>query len=140
LTFRRLAKECEARRDQVKSIGSAPKDALKSFAAFLRSPRVLDRLRAVKDPNKTLIEMIQTKTDDELVELLTTLPANELKSLAKLLIAVIGDKKPKSVRMTEFVPRTEFVWENKDIDSVVTEFREYIEKAWEDGCYLKIEK
>ena len=140
LTFRRLAKECEARRDQVKSIGSAPKDALKSFAAFLRSPRVLDRLRAVKDPNKTLIEMIQTKTDDEHVELLTTLPANELKSLAKLLIAVIGDKKPKSVRMTEFVPRTEFVWENKDIDSVVTEFREYIEKAWEDGCYLKIEK
>lgn len=140
LTLRRLAKECDSRQERVKSIGSAPKDALKSFAAFLRSPRVLDRLRAVKDPNKALTEVIQAKTDDELVEVLTALPPKELKSLAKLLIAMIGNKKPKAVRVTDFVPRTEFVWEDKDIETVVTEFRDYLKKAWEDGCYLKIEK
>lgn len=140
LTFRRLSKECEARREQLKTIGSAPKEAIKSFAAFLRSPRVLDRLRTVKAPNKTLTEVIQAETDDKLVEILTTLPPQDLKTLAKLLVAVIGDKKPKTVRVTEFVPRTEFVWEDKDIDSVVTEFRDYLKQAWEDGCYLKIEK
>ena len=140
LTFRRLAKECDSRREQVKSIGSAPKDAVKSFAAFLRSPRVLDRLQAMKDPNKTLTQVIQARTDDELVEVLTTLSETDLKSLAKLLIAVIGDKKPKSVRVTEFVPRTEFVWDERDIESVVGEFRDYLQNAWEDGCYLKVEK
>jgi hypothetical protein len=140
LPFRRLAKECESRREQVKSLVSAPGDAFKSFVAFLRSPRILERLRTVKGPNKTLTEVIQTKTDDELVEVLTTLPPKELKSLSKQLIAVIGDKKPKAVRVAEFVPSTEFVWEDKDIEAVVTEFRDYLEKAWEDGCYLKIEK
>lgn len=140
MTFRRLTKECESRRNYMKAVGSAPMAALKEFAAFLRSPRVLDRLRGVKYPSKTLIEVVQAKIDDELVEVLITLPANELKSLVKLLIAVIGDKKPKAIRMSEFVPRTEFVWEDKDIDTVVGEFRNYLKKAWEDGCYLKIEK
>jgi hypothetical protein len=30
--------------------------------------------------------------------------------------------------------------EDKDIEAVVAEFRDYLKKAWEDGCYLKIEK
>ena len=87
-----------------------------------------------------MTEVLETRSDDELVDVLTTLPAKELKTLAKLLTAVVGDKHPKAVSVAEFVPQTEFIWEAKDIDAVVTEFRDYIEKAWEEGCYLKIEK
>lgn len=140
LTFRRLAKECSSRRQLIQSVATAPKEALQSFVAFLRSPRILERLRAVKDPTKTLTEVLQTKSDDELVEVITTLPAKELNTLAKLLTAVVVDKRPKTVRVTDFAPHTEFVWEDKDMDALVAEFREYIKKAWEDGCYLKIER
>jgi hypothetical protein len=42
-----------------------------------------------------LTEVLETRSDDELVDVLTTLPAKELKTLAKLLTAVVGDKHPK---------------------------------------------
>ena len=79
-------------------------------------------------------------SDDELADVLATMPAQDLKGLAKLLAAVIGDKQPKAIRLAAFAPHNEFIWEATDIDSVVGEFRDYLKSVWEDGCYLKLEK
>jgi hypothetical protein len=58
----------------------------------------------------------------------------------KLLAAVIGEKRPKAVRLTAFAPSNEFIWEAADIDAVAGEFRDYLRSVWEDGCYLKLEE
>lgn len=57
-----------------------------------------------------------------------------------MLKATIGDKRPKGLQVAAFRPQTEFIWEEKDIETVVDEFRDYIQKAWEEGCYLKVER
>lgn len=140
LTFRRLVAECETRREAVRQVSLAPRAALCGFASFLRSPRVADRLRNVKDAPKALAEILQATTDEEVADALVTMPAQDLKGLVKLLNAVVGDKRPKTVRLVGFSPKTEFIWEATDIDAVVGEFRDYLKGIWEDGCYLKIER
>lgn len=140
LTFRRLATECSVRRESIQQLTLAPRAALCGFASFLRSPRVADRLREVKDAPEALAEILRAATDEELTDTLLTMPTHDLKGLAKLLAAVLGDKRPKSVRLTAFVPQHEVIWEAADIESVVSDFRDYLKNAWEDGCYLKVEK
>jgi hypothetical protein len=140
LTFRKLAKECDVRRDAAKRLGDTPRAALRGFASFLLSPRVTERLRAVKDGPKALADVLGAKSEDELADVLATMPNADIKTLAKLLVAVVGDRRPKNVRLAEFEPRSGFVWEEADIDTVVGEFRDYLKKAWEDGHYLKLEK
>lgn len=140
LTFRRLASECEARREFIRQLTRASRMALCGFASFLRSPRVADRLRQVKDAPKVLSEILQASTDEEVADALLTMPTQDLKGLASLVGAVVGDKRPKTVRLAGFSPRTEFIWEPADIEAVVTEFRDYLTGIWEDGCYLKVEK
>jgi hypothetical protein len=140
LTFRRLARECDVRRSAIDEVTAAPRAALCSFAAFLRSPRVADRLRGVKDAPKALTEILQAAGDEELADMLLTMPPRDLSGLAKLLTAVIGDKTPKIVQLAGFAPRSEFIWEAADIDSVAGEFRDYLKSVWEEGSYLKIAK
>ena len=140
LNFKRLAIKCEALRESIKAIKNAPRNALEGFAAFLLSPTVKDKLQAITDTPKALEEISQASTETEVAEILLTLPNKEIKAIAKLLAAAVGDKHPKPVRMVEFSPATEFIWEEKDIDVVVDEFRNYLCGAWEAGYYLKIEK
>jgi hypothetical protein len=73
----------------------------------------------VKDAPKALTEILQAATDDELADVLVTLPEHDLKGFAKLLAAVIGETRPKAVRSTAFAPNSEFTWEAADIDAVV---------------------
>ncbi|QRN94036.1 hypothetical protein JRI60_33460 [Archangium violaceum] len=140
LTFRRLSRECDLRREALTRLLDTPRVALRGFASFLRSPRVHALLQAVEDGPKSLSEVLEAQSDEELTDALLTMPGSELKTLAKLLAAVVGDRRPKSVRIGDFEPRSAFLWEASDIDTVVDEFREYLTKQWEDGYYLKIEK
>jgi hypothetical protein len=140
LTLRRLSTECDARREWIRQVTAAPRAALCGFCVFLKSPRVADRLRGAQDAPEALTEILQAATDDELADVLLTLPAHDLKGLAKLLAAVIGEKRPKGIRLTAFAPSSQFIWEATDIDAVAGELRDYLRGVWEDGYYLRIEK
>jgi hypothetical protein len=140
LTFQRLAKECDTRRGEVAWLAGAAREAILEFAGFLRSPRVLERLQADKNPPKALTDLIEADNDSEVVDALLTMSDQDLKTVAKLITAAVGDKKPKPIRLNSFTPRAEFIWEATDIEGLVDEFREYLKASWEDGCYLKIEK
>lgn len=140
LTFKRLVHECEVRRETASALRDTPRLALDRFASFLRSPRVADRLRAIPDAPKALTEVIQAASDDDLAEVLVTMPAAHLNSLASVLVVVVGDKRPKSVHLAAFRPQNEFIWETSDIEGVVNEFRDYLRAMWEDQCYLRIKK
>lgn len=140
LSLKRLEAECEARRETARQLARAPREALTELAAFLRAPRVEALLRELKDPPAVLSEVLQATSADELADALVTMPPKELKALVKSLSALIGAKRPKAVRLASFVPGNEYIWESAEIDSVVSEFREYLEGAWEDGFYLKIER
>jgi len=67
------------------------------------------------------------------------MPAKDRRELAKRLKAVLGGKRVKTVRLTDFTPRTTVVWERADIGKVVDEFRRYLESEMEDDTYLKIQ-
>jgi hypothetical protein len=60
--------------------------------------------------------------------------------LAKELKILLGSKGQKVVALTEFTPAHTTVFEKPEIDTVVGEFKEFLESKWEDGTYLRIEK
>jgi hypothetical protein len=140
LTIRRLATECDGRRESISQLTAGPRGALCGFASLLRSPRIADRLRRVKDGSKALAEVLQATTDEELAETLLMTHVHDLKELAKLVAAVTGDRRPKGVGLSEFCPSPGVLWEPSDIDAVVEQLRDYLKGAWEDGCYLKLER
>jgi hypothetical protein len=139
LNFKRLVIKCDALRTTIQEIKAAPRAALEGFAAFLLSPTVKGKLQSITDAPKSLAEIAQAGSEAEAAEVLLTLPARDLKALAKLLAAVVGDKRPKGVHMVEFSPTTVFIWDEKDIELVVEEFRTFLKNAWSEGFYIKIE-
>jgi hypothetical protein len=140
LTFRRLAGECEGRRNAIQELNRAPRAALCDFTAFLRSQPVVNRLLAVQDRPKALSEMLEAGGHEELADMLVTMPNPDLKSLAKIILAAIGDKSPKTVALNDFKPKNEFLWEEGDVDSVTNQFRDFLREHWEEGHYLKLER
>lgn len=140
LTLRRLARECDLRREAITRLGEAARGAVREFTTFLRSPHIRECLCGIKDIPKALLEIIEAPSADEAGDALVTMSSQDIKTVAKLITAAVGDKKPKTVYLRAFSPRAEFVWDVADIEGVVSEFREYLQATWEAGCYLKIEK
>jgi len=140
LTLRRLCRECDARLGAQTQIGAAARVALDGFAGFLCSRGVMEQLKALKSPPKELTELIEAASTSELTQVLLQTPSGRRKALAKLLKAALGKKKVKPVRLGNFTPQTDTVWEESDIDRVVSEFRAYLTGQWEPEVYLKIEK
>jgi hypothetical protein len=140
LTLRRLARECDLRREAAKRLDEAARGAVREFTTFLRSPRIRERLRSIKDIPKALLEIIEAPNTDEAGDALVTMSSQDINTVAKLMTTAVGDKKPKIVHLRAFSPHAEFAWDAADIEGVVSEFREYLQAAWEEGCYLKIEK
>jgi hypothetical protein len=140
LTFKRLAIECERRRQAIENLNKAPRGALGEFASFIRSQPVTDRLLRVKDQPKAVSEALEAGSHEELADMLATMPDQDLKSLAKILAAALGDKSAKTVVLDDFKPQNEFLWEPSDIDAVSRQFRDFLRQQWEEGRYLKLQR
>jgi len=140
LTLRRLRQECDARLKAQEAVTGAAQAALRQFAAFLKSPGVLEQLKAAKAPPKELAEILEAPAPGEIAEGLLTMPAKARRELAKLLKALLGKKQAKTVCLRNFFPQTDTVWEHGDIERVTGEFRDYLEGQWEAEAYLKIER
>ena len=140
ITFRRLVDECATRQGIITSLKDAPKNAITRFAAFLQSPGVVERLRGIENPVASISQILEAATYQGIVEVLLMMNEKERKALAKQLKTVMGGKSVKTIRLQSFEPKTNLIWEAGDIDSVVNEFRTYLESQWEDGCYIKVEK
>lgn len=140
LTYSRCSAECSTRLEAQSMVGDAASEALDRFAAFLKSPSVVEHLKVAKPVTKPLQEILGAATPEELAEVLVTMPGKDRKGLAKLLKAVLGKKKAKLVRLSDFDPQTKTIWEEPDLDRVVTEFREYLAGQWAPDVYLKIEE
>jgi hypothetical protein len=138
--LQRLARECDLRREAITRLDEAARGAVREFTTFLRSPRIRERLQSIKDIPKALVEIVEAPSADEAGDALVTMSSQDIKTVAKLITAAVGDKKPKTVHLRAFSPHAEFVWDAADIEGVVSEFREYLQAAWEEGCYLKLEK
>ena len=139
LTFRRLVHECDIRQQAVTTLPTAAQDALLSFAGFLKSPGVVDRLTAVKNPSDPLAAVLAAATDQDLTEILLVLSPENRQQLAKDLKRVLGGRTAKLVSLQSFSPTTTVIWETSDIDTIVNEFREYLQKCWEDDTYIQIQ-
>jgi hypothetical protein len=63
----------------------------------------------------------------------------ERQALAKQLKVALGNRTQKPVRLSEFAPKTTTLFEQREIDDVVGEFKEYLNSQWQDGTYLKLE-
>jgi hypothetical protein len=140
ITMRRLSRECDSRIAAQASITDSPRDALKEFATFLKSPGVVEHLKAIEAPTKEILEIRDSPTVDEVAEAILTMPSPARQELGKLLKAILGNKRPRTVSLAKFVPQTSTVWEEGDINKVTQEFGAYLTSQWEPGVYLKIEK
>jgi hypothetical protein len=140
ITLRRLDQECEARLEAQSTVAAIARGALDKFAAFLKSPGVAGQMKAEKKPTAELTEIVEAATPVEVAESLLTMPSKKRKDLAKLLNAILGNKRGKLVCLRGFTPQTETVWQQTDIERVVAEFRAYLDEQWEADVYLKIEK
>jgi hypothetical protein len=140
LTFRRLAEESQKRQQAIDHLRDAAQEAMRGFASFLKSPGVFSRLEAEKEPTEGLVEILKAESESEVTEILVTMPKEKRTALAKQLKAILGNRTAKPVSLQSFKPSTDLIWERKEIETVAREFREYLEKQWDDGCYIKIEK
>jgi acylphosphatase len=97
-------------------------------------------LGAVKNPSDGLTEILAAKTDEEVAEVLLTLPKPDRKTLAKELKAALGGKTAKVVTIGTFTPKTTVLWEKSDIDTVADEFKDYLKRQWRGGQYIQIKR
>jgi hypothetical protein len=139
LTLRRLSRECDTRLEAEQFLSAIPAQAILEFAAFLTSPGVFEQLKTVQPQPPELTEILAAASAKEVAEALLTSPKKNRPSLAKLLKALLGKKRAKTVALRAFAPKTDIVWEKADIARVVSEFDAYLTSQWEDGVYLKIE-
>ncbi|MBI5489032.1 MAG: hypothetical protein HY905_16985 [Deltaproteobacteria bacterium] len=133
----RAARTGEAAAERLRASG---RDVLLGLAQFLRSQRVLDRLRSLGGAPASVASILAAPTDEALAEVLTAMTDEDLAAAAKLMEGVIGDKLPKVVSLPSFLPSKEFVWDRADIEGAVAEFRKFLEDAWEEGRYLKLDR
>lgn len=140
LSLRKLVEECAARQEIIDSLQNMPKNAISRFAAFLQTPGVVEGLQRIEKPVPVISQIISAKKAQDIAEILLMMNQQERKALAKQLKTVLGGKSVKTVRLQSFDPETNLIWEAGDIDTVVNEFRDYLESQWEDGCYIKVEK
>jgi len=140
LTFRRLRAECQQRFNAQSDLAGVPGGALNEFGAFLISPGVLEQLKTIGTPPAELSELLRSNNAGEAAECLLTMPSKKRRDLAKLFKALLGKKKGKAVALSGFRPTTDVIWEKGDIARLTSEFEQFIERQWEDGAYLKIEK
>jgi hypothetical protein len=87
-----------------------------------------------------LTEILSAITDEEVAEILLTLPKSYRKTVAKELKAALGGKTAKVVTIASFTPKTSVLWEKTDIDTVVDEFKNYLKGQCRDGQYIQIER
>jgi hypothetical protein len=139
LGFRRSSEECSVRVEAQRTAGGMAKETLARFAAFLNSPGVVEQLRTVKPVPRPLQEILDADKPEEVAEALVTMPSKDRKNLAKLLKALLGKKSARVVRLSDFHPKTETLWEAQDIENMASEFREFLKGQWEKDIYLKIE-
>jgi hypothetical protein len=140
LTFRRLTSECAQRRNALDELAGVAKHVLLGFATFLRSPGIQDRFQEPKAAVPAIAEILDAATHQEAADALVTMPQKDRKALAKQLKAPLGGKSVKNVSIRGFVPGTTVIWEKGDIETVVQEFRQYLEEQWQDGHYFNIER
>jgi chromosome segregation ATPase len=140
VTYRRSSDECSTRMEAQRQVAGAAKEALARFAAFLKSPSVMEQLKTAKPIPKPLQEILGAGSADGVAQVLVTIPSKNRRELAKLLKNLLGNKPAKLIHLRDFNPQTDTVWDKTDIDRVAAEFRDYIAGKWEDGTYLKIEK
>jgi hypothetical protein len=139
LTLRRLKEEADERLAAQSHLRDVPKSALEQFLTFLRSPGVVEQLKAIEEPPKELLEILSAPDIREAADALLTTPSKARRELARLLKAVLGKKQPKSVSLQAFHPVTNVLWEKADVARVVKEFDEFLNRQWEDGKYLKLD-
>ena len=126
--------------EYLEGVPSAGARALLGFAVFLRSPGVVAALEKVSKPSSDLTAIVESKSDTGLAKVLVGLKAKERQALAKQLKAALGNKSQKTVRLSDFAPKTTTVFERGEIEDVVDDFKKFVEEQWEDGSYLRIEK
>jgi hypothetical protein len=110
------------------------------FAVFLRSPGVAAALGKVGKPSAGITAILEAKSEKDLAKVLTGMEGKERQALARQLKAALGNRAQKTVRLSEFAPKTTTLFERGEIDEVVGEFKKFVEGQWEDGSYLRLEK
>jgi hypothetical protein len=139
LTLKRLDVEISTRAEKKKSLADSAATALESFAEFLRSTKIAEGLKAHSGESGLAAAVVAAQTTLAIKELLLAADESEVAGLSNVLEAVSGGKKPKCVKMSTFRPRSDVIWDKTDIPAVAGEFQRYLEQAWEEGWYIKIE-
>lgn len=139
LTFKRLAAEVASRQQSKLALGPAAHNALTGFADFLRSAKIAAGLAGCAGQSKVVESVVQAGSSEDVASILLVASPEDLLELAKFVEAVVGDKHPKALRFSEFKPEADIIWEKQDIDDLVKHFRRFVEDAWEDDKYLKLE-
>lgn len=139
LTLKKLGDEIVARARAKDQVASAAQDALKSFAEFLRTPKVQEGLAAHQSEAAIAGAIAAADHSSDIAEILHAAGESECGDLAKVLEAVAGGKKPKSVKLSELKPSSDMIWDRSDIPALVEGFRRHVEGEWEEVRYLKVE-
>jgi hypothetical protein len=134
LAAKSVCQEC------VETVPGAGARALLGFATFLRSPGVVAALGKVPKPSAGITTILKAKSEEELAGSLASMAGKERQALAKQLKAALGNKAQKTVRLSEFSPKTTTLFEPAEIDDVVGDFKKFVERQWEEGSYLRLEK
>ena len=139
LSLERITMARAERQAATESVRGSANRALVQFASFLKSPGIATALSKAGNVTSALRIISEVKSADDLAESLASMDSRERQTLAKELKAALGKKLQKTVRLSEFCPDTNTIFEKVELDAAATEFRRFLESKWEEGHYLKLE-
>ena len=127
------------RQECLTKMQAAGQRALSAFAAFLKSPQVAAALRQVQGPSDLLQQVLAAKDAAAAAGAIVAAEAASRRKLAKELRAALGGRKALALKLSDFKPAVSVIWEPRDVDAVVEEFRQYLQAKLDKKTYLKIE-
>ncbi|HTS16662.1 MAG TPA: hypothetical protein VMP11_03735 [Verrucomicrobiae bacterium] len=125
LRFPDLKGVAEELKKQAANTAQAPGAALETVATFLCDGAVREKLNVHADtaPVKQLLAKIGVS---ETANLFLAFKPEQLDELAKLLEAVLKNVNFVTIRLTDFKPKQNVIWNEGDLEKLDTEFRKFI--------------
>jgi hypothetical protein len=140
LSLETLSEEGERRQAQASHLGQGAGIALSLFGDFLLSPSVRATLGSAPAPSRALRELTSASGGQEAGDFLAKLPTPDRRSLAKEIAALLQGRRAKTIRLSDFAPTRDVIWNDDDLEAIVAEFRDYLHKARDGTSYLRIER
>ncbi|MDD2709256.1 MAG: hypothetical protein PHV34_14815 [Verrucomicrobiae bacterium] len=112
-------------------VGASPGAALGNVARFFCDGVVREKLKSHADIG-SVKKVLAENSPAEIVQLLLKMKTEEIEELAKILGAVLKGVEFVAIRLSDFKPKQNVVWNKEDLEALGAEFKEFVSEKSKD--------